>query len=253
MGGYFYKHENLMHNQNKIQIFKCLGCGNVIIARRPKNGTKYCSLACFRRSKRPNRLTGEIIKCEFCGKSKYKSKTFLTHHLHHFCSLSCSNSYQARNKAIYICKVCKNIFKISKSLAESRPNKPKYCSIFCRNADKKHMTSTAINANLAQQNKNGLNKLELEGRNILNNMGIQFEEQVLMYNKFLVDILIKEKNLIIQWDGIYWHTRQKRMMLDISQDAYLNKCGYKILRITDFDIKHNKNEVCETIMHQYNN
>lgn len=101
--------------------------------------------------------------------------------------------------------------------------------------------------NIIQQNKKGANKLELKGRTILEHLGlkldIHFIEQVLMYNKFLVDVLIENKKLIIQWDGEYWHNREKRRKLDISQDKYLNKCGYKVLRITDFQIKNNINKV----------
>jgi len=38
---------------------------------------------------------------------------------------------------------------------------------------------------------------------------------------------------IIQWDGSYWHNKQKRKMLDKSQDAYLFRCGYTVLRFSD--------------------
>ena len=44
----------------------------------------------------------------------------------------------------------------------------------------------------------GINKLELAGQKILKEIGIEFQEQVLMFNKFLVDVLIPSKNIIIQ-------------------------------------------------------
>jgi very-short-patch-repair endonuclease len=53
--------------------------------------------------------------------------------------------------------------------------------------------------------------------------------------------------LVIQWDGIYWHTKPKRKRLDESQDAYLKKCGYRVLRITDLQIKEDINLVYDNI------
>ena len=58
-----------------------------------------------------------------------------------------------------------------------------------------------------------------------------------MFNKFLVDVLIPSKKLVIQWDGVYWHSKPKRKVLDQSQDAYFKACGYSVLRITDNQIK----------------
>ena len=98
-----------------------------------------------------------------------------------------------------------------------------------------------------QQKKRGLNKLELKGREILKELGIRFNEQVLMFDKFLVDVLVKGQKVVIQWDGEYWHTKPKRVLLDKSQDAYLEKCGYKVLRITDKEIKNNIKQVYANI------
>jgi len=58
-----------------------------------------------------------------------------------------------------------------------------------------------------------------------------------------VDIIISDKKIIIQWDGDYWHSKPKRKKLDESQDAYFKKCGYKVIRIKESEIKKNKEEV----------
>jgi len=60
------------------------------------------------------------------------------------------------------------------------------------------MIKCGINSTIRQQKKRGLNKLELKGRKILKELGIKFNEQVLMFDKFLVDILLKNKKVIIQ-------------------------------------------------------
>jgi G:T-mismatch repair DNA endonuclease (very short patch repair protein) len=95
-------------------------------------------------------------------------------------------------------------------------------------------------------------KLEIRLRNILDDLGIEYEPSFLIKPKFIVDIRIG--NLIIQADGEYWHghprfypltqrqiNQQKR---DRGQDKYLQTCGYTVIRIWDRDVtKENIEEV----------
>lgn len=227
----------------KLQKFKCIGCGKDVEVRRSKNNKNYCSLTCYRNGIRPNRKTGEIIKCGCCGKERYVRKSQIKEV--NFCSVKCLNEYQGRNKIQFICKICGEKFGLSKSKIEGA--NPTYCSWSCRIKDKESIIKNSTLGNVMQQNKKGLNKLELAGQKILKEIGVAFEEQVLMFNKFLVDVLIPSEKLVIQWDGEYWHTKPKRILLDKSQDAYLKKCGYKVLRITDRQIKDNVEGVYATI------
>lgn len=200
-------------------------------------------MCCSRDCGAKYRKKGKVVLCKKCGKEFYKPQNQLKKN--NFCSRDCANKWQARNKIQFICKICGKKFYWSRS--RLKQTNPLYCSWKCRIKDKQHIFINSINGNLIQQNKKGLNRLELTGRKILQNIGIDFQEQVLMFNKFLVDVLISSKNLIIQWDGVYWHSKPERKMLDKSQDAYLKKCGYKVLRITDKQIKNNIKEVYENI------
>lgn len=229
----------------KIRKFKCLGCGKEVELRRSKKNLKYCSFDCYGKSPRPQRKTGGIVKCAMCSKEIYKNNKALKKYKKHFCNTDCANKYQGKNKISFTCKICGKKFYWSKSRVKE--NNPLYCNWQCRIKDKEHIIKNAIKGNLIQQNKKGLNKLELAGRKILLNIGVDFQEQVLMFNKFLVDVLIPSKNLVIQWDGEYWHNKPDRKKLDKSQDAYMLKCGYKVLRITDKQIKDNKGKVYEYI------
>lgn len=231
-------------NKYKLRKFKCIGCGKEVEARRPENKTNYCSLDCYRNGIRPNNKTGKIVICKNCGKEVYKKK-YQLENKNLFCSTKCANEYQGKNKVEFVCRTCGDKFKWSKS--RTIDSNPTYCSMPCRNADKEHMIKCGINSTIKQQKKRGLNKLELKGREILKELGIKFNEQVLMFDKFLVDVLVKGKKVIIQWDGEYWHTKPKRVLLDKSQDAYLKKCGYKVLRITDKEIKNNIKQVYANI------
>jgi len=225
--------------------FVCLGCRRTVQDNRSVNNLKYCSLECYRKSKRPQRMTGQKILCNFCGKEVYKQRCFVEKHNTLFCSRECANKYQGRNKIVFICKICSTPFRWSAS--RTKNNNPTYCSVECRNKDEEWIQNSYIKGNLVQQKKKGLNKLELKGRKILTDLKLEFNEQVLMFNKFLVDILLKKQPVIIHWDGLYWHSKPKRKRLDESQDAYLRKCGYKILRFTDKEIKNDVDEVYDTI------
>lgn len=203
-----------------------------------KNRNKYCSQKCMGIARR----NGINKNCEWCGNPFYVPQS---RREARFCSLKCQINWQGRNKTNHICKICGTLFRWSPS--RTKDYNPTYCSIKCRNKDKDWIQRACIQGNLIQQNKKGLNKLELEGRTILKDLNIDFKEQILMFNKFLVDVLIPDSNLIIQWDGEYWHSKPKRKNLDKSQDAYLNKCGYTVLRFLDKEVYKNKECVIENI------
>ena len=71
---------------------------------------------------------------------------------------------------------------------------------------------------------------ELEDRHLL------FETQKLINGKFLVDAYIKKLNLIIEADGDYWHSLPRVMKKDKAENAYLTKCGYNLLRLSEKEI-----------------
>jgi len=247
------------HNLYKTRTITCISCGKEVTKRMPL-GRKYCSLDCYRTSKRPQCKTGEIIKCKFCGEEKYFSKCRIDNKHDLFCSVDCSEKYQARNKIKFCCKVCNNDFYVSKSTEKNHGRKPKYCSIDCRNKDKDWAKNSYIRANLIQSKRKGLNKLELAGNDILNDLELSYKCQCLLFEKFLVDVFIPDKNIVIQWDGDYWHghisklkdgipdkRQKKRMCLDKSQDAYMKKAGMIVLRFWEHDVNKNKEIVIDTI------
>jgi very-short-patch-repair endonuclease len=79
-----------------------------------------------------------------------------------------------------------------------------------------------------------------------------------MFNKFCVDAYLTELNIVVQFDGDYWHgnkekfktldKRQKRRSeLDISQDLYMKKAGVKVVRVWESELKNNNNILIEKI------
>ena len=234
-----------MSKEYALRTITCKYCRKEYTKQQPKT-RKYCSRECFYKDGQ-ERKTGKVIKCDNCGAETYKRKVNFENHEHHFCSHKCANEFQAKDKIRFVCKTCGKDFWWSKS--RLKQSNIKYCSIECRNNDEEWIINSCLKGNLIQSRKKGPNKLELMGSSILRNYHIVYEEQVLINDKILVDILIADQKLIIQWDGEYWHghpsklkdgvpdkRQNRRMKYDKSQNLYLTKCGYKILRFWESEV-----------------
>ena len=235
-------------------IYKCEYCGKEFKTYCGKRSEHhYCSRKCSAEG-RKNLIT---INCDYCGVSvtRNNDSTFKKSK-NHFCSIGCANAFQARNKTPFVCKVCGETFYRSPSWTKQKSGL--YCSIKCRNNDSEWAKKSYIRANQIQCHKKGLNRLELAGNEIIKELGLHFENQYLINEKICVDVFIPDYKLIIQWDGDYWHgkdrlfedldERQKnRVMLDKSQDSYLRKCGYNELRFWESDVFKRREYVYDNI------
>ena len=103
------------------------------------------------------------------------------------------------------------------------------------------------------------NNLEKLGYSILDEIGIEYTPQYLIAKKFCVDAFAEAHNLIIQFDGDYWHgfpekypepdkRQQKRMNIDKSQNAYFKKCGYKVIRIWEHQLRKQPDQVKQLLI-----
>jgi very-short-patch-repair endonuclease len=72
----------------------------------------------------------------------------------------------------------------------------------------------------------------------LKSRGLLFEKQHLVNGKFLVDAWIPSLNLIIEADGKYWHSLDRVMKKDKAENAYLTKCGFNLLRLSEEEINN---------------
>ena len=70
--------------------------------------------------------------------------------------------------------------------------------------------------------------------------GVLFERQKLINGRFLVDAYIPSLNLIIEADGNYWHGLDRIIKKDKAENAYLKKCGFNVIRLTEEEIKSDK-------------
>jgi very-short-patch-repair endonuclease len=96
------------------------------------------------------------------------------------------------------------------------------------------------------------------GSEILKSAGIEFEEQVLLFGRFTVDVFMSNENIAIQWDGDFWHGHPKKYRIlnsiqisnrknDRACNAYLRKCGVRVLRFWESEIKTNPDIVLSKI------
>lgn len=89
---------------------------------------------------------------------------------------------------------------------------------------------------IKQQNSKEPTSIEKIVYELLKSRGIIFEKQKLINGRFLVDAYIPDLNLIIECDGNYWHSLDRVKNKDKAENAYLDKCGYKLLRLSEEEI-----------------
>jgi very-short-patch-repair endonuclease len=90
---------------------------------------------------------------------------------------------------------------------------------------------------LKQQHSKEPTSIEKTLYNYLLLKGILFERQYLVNGRFLVDAYIPSLNLIIEADGKYWHDIDRVVKKDKAENAYLTKCGFKLIRLTENEIQ----------------
>lgn len=217
----------------------CRRCGKTYSPR--SNFAKWCDSCC-------------TFTCKWCGKT-FRSRR---NRAIRFCSLDCTNAWQetakeeARQRTIRIrgsgqilkCLTCQQPFYAPGH--RMRNGMIKYCQHACRNY---HEDMKGINRVLRFPAVKEANKLELAGREIL--AGIlepgQWAEQQVIAGKFVVDVLIPSDHLVIQWDGDFWHgnptlyanfwpIQEANRNRDRSCNAYLTKCGYRVMRFWENDV-----------------
>jgi len=84
----------------------------------------------------------------------------------------------------------------------------------------------------------GPTSIEIKLYTELENRGLLFETQKLINGNFLVDAYIPSLNLVIEADGDYWHSLNRVIKKDKAENAYLTKCGYKIIRFSESEINN---------------
>lgn len=78
--------------------------------------------------------------------------------------------------------------------------------------------------------------IELKMMTELEKRGIEYIEQYNLGDKFRLDFLLPEYNIVIECDGDYWHTLPDVEKRDKSKNAYIKACGYSLYRFWEREI-----------------
>ena len=169
--------------------------------------------------------------CKVCGKEMILTPAF---HDHSYCSKECQ--YKDAVNKVYSPE---SRVKMSRS-ATARANTP-YERRRISEMRKKELSTPEGRENLlrrlAQSQRSHHTSIECAVYTALTNRGIDYEEQYLINNKFIVDAYIPGRNLVIEVDGDYWHSLEKTVKKDKAENAYLSKCGFNLLRLPEHTIR----------------
>lgn len=234
--------------------FNCKFCGKLTSQRKSAfkhDNPTYCSHECFykdvRKNKVLNRAERKTIKCIHCGKEIKLIGYDVRAERKRYCSKECMNEYRkswvAEKNPRYepdkhikrICKWCGKEFTIQKCHLE---RKDKNNGTFCSN--------NCAGAYVARYCQNRVSKIELEFSEHMKKNGIIHEHQYKV-GSFIADFYIESKNLIIEFDGTYWHKLERIMKKDKRKESYYKKMGYNLLRIDEMDYRKFPDKTIEKI------
>lgn len=220
ISGHFTKQNNPNWKQGKIQK-NCLNCNNAFETYFSTSKTgrgKYCSVQC-RIDSTKNSIPwnkGKKLHYQVWNKGKKYDQT------------ECATRKSGVEKHV-ACKICEKQFKTTPSNLQR--GRGKYCSRKC------FYRGRLVDVQRQQNSKNPTS-IERIFYDFLFKKNIVFEKQHLINDKFLVDAYIPSLNLIIEADGKYWHSLPRVVKKDRAENAYLQKCGFNLLRLTEMEINN---------------
>lgn len=94
-------------------------------------------------------------------------------------------------------------------------------------------------------NVKSMTKLEKKMQNILDDLKIQYVFNYRLENKFY-DFKVKDKNILIEVDGEYWHRQQGNIVNDFNKDVIAKQHNYILIRIKECMFS-NVNDIKQTI------
>ena len=115
-----------------------------------------------------------------------------------------------------------------------------FCSKKCSrgNMSSEYFRKIGLKGLIKQQTMKEPTSIETKVYAELKNRGLLFERQYLVNGKFLVDAYIPSLNLIIEADGRYWHSLERVIKKDKAENAYLTKCGFDLVRLSEEEINN---------------
>lgn len=222
----------------------CSQCGNLFRQRIRTQPSKYCSAGCGHKARTGKRLREhtyihqEIIK-NYASEGAVSLSIRLAIPVFSVCNIAYSyNLTLDRDKYRDVVHGAASKYMATNNPMHNSESKAKGMRT-ARKSPKRAEHMRKFQEGHRRLEKTKPSKPELRVCKILGKLGISYEHQAKIGNKFFVDFKIGP--LIIQVDGEYWHghpslspltkrqvSQQKR---DRSHDAYCRACGYQVVRI----------------------
>lgn len=212
-----------------------------------------------------SKRNGKYIECKVCSNIFYAKLSQVERGKAKSCSVKCASVMRTgktpwnkgikgkngRSRVLWQPKSCINC---QKEFYSWRSDNQIYCSESCRSTfvfkrdggnmkgkklseeTKMKLRHSTINRILANSEIKGPTSIEKKLYDELKRRGLLFETQKLINGRFLVDAYIPSLNLVIEDDGDYWHSLDRVVKKDRAENAYLIKCGYKLLRLPEHEI-----------------
>ena len=221
-----------VHKRMPTTTLTCEQCGKSFSARRTfaKKGQRFCSKKCFLASGRLGLPTGPAnpkwkekvrLTCAFCGNEfdAYPSRADRKRHCSMECAIADPNcSIGGKPSITLVCLHCGKTYQDYPSRAAR-----KFCSMRCMGY---HLCQTIYSPS----------SLERKIGELLAEMDLSFVAQQRL-GTFVCDFYVRRGRLVIECDGIYWHSRPEQQVRDARKDGWLTKHGYTILRLPERRIR----------------
>lgn len=182
----------------------CVRCGKAF--RFNQSGSKphkYCSKAC-----RARRVIKTCPKCliDFSVPTSNAPR-------YNYCSLTC-----AREPAVYRkCNTCSRTMRLTSTVARDGG---RFCSFACY---RKFTGETSI---------------ERRTRKTLESLGLNPIPEFTIAKRLVFDFYVPAHNLLIECDGLYWHSLPGVKDRDIRKNKRARELGYEVIRLNENLIKN---------------
>lgn len=192
-------------------------------------GQAHCSKECAYAARRnmPKSERGGWVKCtcEICNRPFYRERYRVQQEPSRFCSVACANEWKRtitgeehplyKPPAVLVCDFCGQKYETKPALAE----RSRFCSRSCHGS-------------WLVRNTQSPTSIEIAVEGMLVELGVPYKAQEPI-GKYLCDFVVETdgKPLIIEADGIYWHSLPEVKRRDKRKNKWFKERGYQVLRL----------------------
>lgn len=214
----------------------CQECGISFFVPPSASKQKYCSSRCFGKAharymkEHPSVGQKQVTRiCEQCGSSFEIHAYRVKRGEGRFCSYDCLNAWKRTirgkehplyRRILKPCEWCGELFECKPSTVHWR----RFCSRQCQGSWTIHNQDREYTS------------IEILTAQILDSLNVNYKQQFKI-GRYLCDFALPRHKLVIECDGVYWHSSAKQQATDKRKNEYLMSQGYTVLRLSGDTIR----------------